>query len=115
MPLWLARSTPPVVYAFRILTCLSSIADKIIALAIVVVLFFSESDVGPVQVQEPMDLLTIMVHVDNRKYGTLAAFADDLAHIPAAEAAFWGDDPDGVPEVQNWFSRSYIGVWEQLA
>ena len=111
----LARITLPVVYACRVLTRLGSTADKIIAMAIVVVLVFCESDVGPVQVQEPMDLLTLMVHVDNRKYGTLAAFADDLAHIPAAEAAFWGDDPDGVPEVQNWFSRSYIDVWEQLA
>ena len=47
-----------------------------------------------------MDLATLLARVDGRQCPTLRTFLDALVLIPAAEAQYWGDDPEGVREVR---------------
>lgn len=46
-----------------------------------------------------MDLSTLLMRVDQRHYGTLAAFVADLQAIPAAATQYWDNDPRGAREV----------------
>lgn len=51
------------------------------------------------QVSMPMDLSTLLMRIDQRRYGTLAAFVADLQVIPTAATQYWANDPRGAREV----------------
>ena len=46
-----------------------------------------------------MDLATLLMRVDQRRYGTLPAYMVDLQAIPSAAAQYWAGDPRGAREV----------------
>ena len=48
-----------------------------------------------------MDLATLLARVDARQYRTVESFLAALALIPAAEKQFYGDDPEGIQEVNH--------------
>lgn len=54
-----------------------------------------------IQVKSPMDLGTILSRVDNRQYPTVAHFIADLKLISKGMEEYWGDDPQGLPEISR--------------
>lgn len=52
------------------------------------------------QVSNPMDLATLLMRVDQRRYPTLAAFMADLQGIATATQQYWAGEARGAREVQ---------------
>lgn len=54
-----------------------------------------------VQVAEPMDLATMLAHVNAGRYPTAQPFAADLRAIAATATLRWGDDPSAVRDISD--------------
>ena len=53
------------------------------------------------QVSSPMDLSTMLMRVDQRRYPTLAAYMADLRSIATATQQYWAGEARGAREV-HW-------------
>jgi hypothetical protein len=51
------------------------------------------------QVSSPMDLSTLLMRVDQRRYPTLAAYMADLRSVAAATQEYWAGEARGAREV----------------
>lgn len=53
-----------------------------------------------VQVSNPMNLATLLMRVDQRRYPTLAAYMADLQAIATATQQYWAGEARGAREVR---------------